>query len=216
MKRHPLTSSSIALDNGRYAHVYHWRERPIRVIDDAENALLIIDLFTSQLLDAEEKLELLLQMLFVDSAAVVAAFGSDTPALVADMVWEVAGLDITGQHKAEYTEQPCFDWEQDAGRIRATLMSAYGIDWETAKTRLTYSQVCELLEMSPHESPFGQAVYYRTAKEPKPTKYNAEEIKHFRKAKAFYALKGSATPSSANAKSNDIFAMLARKAGGNG
>ena len=212
-RQHPLTSCELTLDNGRIAHYYNFHEWRIRVMDDAENALLLIELFKDDLFTPFEKLNILLEMLFPDPEAVCEAVGDDLEELLAGVLWEVCGLDVTHTHKSEYGGEPCFDWEQDAGRIRATLLSVYGIEWDKVKNKLTYSQVCELLEMAPHESPFGQAVYYRTASEPKSTAYNREEVENFRKARQFYALNTEPSVNhmeKENSSSNDIYAALKR------
>jgi hypothetical protein len=214
MKRQPLTSSRTVLPDGRITHVYDWREYRIRVIDDAENALLIQDLFSDEGLLPVEKANILLAMLFADPAKVVEAV-DDIEQLLADITWDIAGLDIDGTHNDEWSaEAPCFDFNQDAGRIRATLLSAYNLQWDEAKRQLTYAELCELLENAPPKSPFAQAVYYRTAKEPAATKYNAEEIENFRKAKAYYALdKLQGNPVAVQEHNgDDLFNALKRKA----
>ncbi|MFR5092574.1 MAG: hypothetical protein ACLTDR_11735 [Adlercreutzia equolifaciens] len=38
-----------------------------------------------------------------------------------------------------------FDWAQDAARIRASLMSAYGLDWDAASRTLSFCDLIGLL-----------------------------------------------------------------------
>jgi hypothetical protein len=214
-----LLSSSILLDDGRYCHIHEYAGRYWRIVDDAENALLILQLFSDTDLEPDEKLSLLCEMLFPEPEKTVEIAGENLAELLAFAVWEICGLDIDGTHKHEYTDsQPCFDWSEDAERIKATLLSTYGIYWDDVKAKISYRELCGLLSMAPHETPFSQAIYYRTAKEPAATKYNQHEIAHFRKAKSFYALKDNQNPfdvmQAENNRAYDTFAMLTRKAVG--
>jgi hypothetical protein len=200
---------AVRLADGRNAHLYAYGGHDWPVVDDAENGLLVIELFRDGDLAPDEKAGLLLHMLFCDPATAIAKAGDGLGALLSALVWDAFGLDIDGgrEHSA-----PVFDWDEDADRIRATLLMAYGVRWDEVKDKLSYRELCAYLGLAPHETPFGQAVYYRMADEPKATKHNQAEVDHFRKAREHYALR--ARPDDAAAKSDAAFAALARRANG--
>jgi hypothetical protein len=185
-----LTRSRTTLSDGRSAHIYHYEGRAVRIADSLLTALKLLRVFADELLTANDKANAAMMLLFDDPAKVADAFGDKTINLLAFALWEVCGIDMDGTRKAEYSGQsPVFDWEKDAERIKATLRGWYGLSWDDALHCLTYRDTCSLIGLAPHESPMGQAIYYRIAKPPERTKYNAEAIKDFEKKKAFYRLK---------------------------
>lgn len=212
-----LTQSSVALPDGRICHAYHYGGRDWRVIDDAENILLVIRLFADDELGPDEKAAILIQMLFPEPEKAVEVAGDGLWGLVTHVLWEAAGLDVDGSHADVWEDgSPCFDWEEDAERIKATLLGSYGVSWDEAKRKVTYKELCSLLGMAPPDSPFGLAVHYRTAEEPQASRYNEDELRRFRKAKAFYALKGGEARLGGverqAAQAGDTFAALKRRA----
>ncbi|MEG2932718.1 MAG: Gp15 family bacteriophage protein [Gordonibacter sp.] len=181
-----LTSSSIHLDDGRIAHVYRVLNRNLRVIDGFEIGLLVSDLFEDALFDTNEKQAILLQMIFPDPSGFLSAFNGNQEEALSDTLWQAFGIDVSGDKPHE---KPIIEWEQDAERIKATMLMAYGLDWEEARSRISYRDMCSLLGQAPHETPMGQALYYRTAKQPKATKHNREQIADFNRAKKHYAIR---------------------------
>lgn len=106
--------------NGRIVSDYTWRGNVIGVHDSARNALLVIELFGDEQLAPEQKEPLLVRMLFEDPAGAVAMAGPELGDLLASIVWDAFGLDITADHEhAREYEPPVFDWDEDAARIRA-------------------------------------------------------------------------------------------------
>lgn len=213
-----LTRSSIDV-GGRRARVLEWEGKRVRVYDDAVLALRVGELLADDQIDAYYKRDLMEAMLVVDVEAAKAAF-EDFDGFLAMAAWEVAGVDMDGTHAEESDGAQIIDWEEDAGHIQATLWQVYGRSFEEIGSRVSLRQLGELIGACPHETPMGQALYYRTAKEPKRTKHNEEEIKHFRERKAFWAIEGTAQGSEKAAKSkNDqmtdmamAFRRMAKKA----
>lgn len=95
-------------------------------------------------------------------------------------------------------------------------MSAYGITWDQAADGLSFADVCALLgELveDDGQTPFAQAIYYRTAKPPRRTKYNGEQCDAWSARRSHFALKAAdASPADAmeeqNNRSRDLFAAL--------
>lgn len=196
---------------------YEWRGRRIDVRDSARTALLVIELFKDEELAPDDKAPLLVRMLFPDADGAVSMAGDQLGELLIHIVWEAFGLDISAdrRHSADY--QPAvFDFEQDAARIRASLLQCFGLDWDDASRSLSYSDMCSLLGMlleADVDTPFKQAVYYRTAKPPKRTKDNAEACDAFEARRLHYALRGTeATAQCANDRTADMFAAMKRAA----
>ena len=83
---------------------------------------------------------------------------------------------------------------------------------------MTYLDLCSLLGSlleSESETPFQQAIYYRTAKPPKPTKYNREMREAFDARVRHYALGQNRDKIEAqNAAMDDMFAAMKRAAKG--
>lgn len=205
--------------NGRLVSDYTWRGNVIGVRDSARNALLVIELFADEQLAPEQKEPLLVRMLFEDPQQAMGIAGANLDDLLACIVWDAFGLDITADHEhaSEY-EEPVFDWNEDAGRIRASLLQCYGTQWDEASASMTYLDLCSLLGSlleSESETPFQQAIYYRTAKPPKPTKYNRELRDAFDARARHYALgQGRDKIETQNAAMDDMFAAMKRAAKG--
>lgn len=159
--------------------------RRVRVFDSLGDFLLIRDALQDELLDDEERFQVLLAMLYADPQGVCDALGGEVAHFVSETLWEAFGIDLEGVHESD--DVRVVDWDEDRDYITATTRSAYGMGFEDF-AQLPYRECCALVGLAPHETPMGQAVYYRTAKPPKPTKYNAEERKHFREARKFWAL----------------------------
>lgn len=139
------------------------------------------------------------------------AFGDDTGDALIELLWRCFGLDLKGDKPHE---KPVMDWKDDEARIKATALATYGLTWDNFG-ELPYMDACKLIGLSPEDSPMGQALYYRTAKRPKRTKYNAEEVAAFDKAKEFYRLKGNGTKQevtqAANARASAAFDALKKR-----
>ena len=156
---------------------YEWNGARVWVRDSARRALLVIELFADETVEPEQKALWLPHMMFADPPAARDAAGDDPQGMVAALAWEAYGIDVTGDRPHD-SGAAAFDWAQDAARIRASLMSAYGLEWDDASRRLSFCDLVGLLAslMETAEStPFAEAVSARLAKPLKPTKWNKEE-----------------------------------------
>lgn len=218
MRKPSLTRCSKTV-NGRLASMYDWRGEPIAVCDSARNALLVIELFGDDGLNPNQKSSLLVRMLFPDPAKAVETAGTDLADMLASVVWDAFGLDITAERAHSRSYEPAvFDWAEDAPRIRASLLQCYGIDWDKAASTIPYADLCALLGSlleSDSETPFQQAIYYRTAKPPKQSKHNADLRKAWSARANHFALgsRGGSTEAKNNAMV-DMFASAKRAAKG--
>lgn len=202
-----LTQSSLEIA-GKRARVVEWEGKRVRIYDDAVLALRIGELLSDESVDAYFKRDLLERMLIVDVEAAKAAI-QDFDGLLALAAWEVAGIDMDGSHKDESDGPRVIDWEQDAGHIQATLWQVYGRSFGEIGPRVSLHQLGELIGACPHETPMGQALYYRMADEPKHTKGNEEEIKRFRKLRAFWQIKDARGSEGATKHANDRMTDMA-------
>ena len=205
--------------NGKLVSDYTWRGNVIGVRDSARNALLVIELFGDEQLTPEQKAPLLVRMLFEKPEQAVQIAGDDYADLLACIVWDAFGLDITADraHADEYADA-VFDWNEDAARIRSSLLQCYGLSWDEASRSMSYLDLCSLLGSlleSENETPFQQAIYYRTAKPPKPTKYNREMREAFAARAQHYALgQGRDKIEAQNDAMGDMFTAMKRAAKG--
>ena len=214
--RSPSLTRKTKAENGRLVSSYEWGGHRVDVCDSARNGILVIELFRDGELSPEEKAQLLVRMLFPDPDAALAAAEGRPGEMLAHIVWEAFGLDISedGRHASEH-EASVFDFEEDAARIRASLLQCYGIEWDEAAGRLTYAGMCSLLGMlleADTETPFQQAVYYRMAEPPKRTKHNADFCDAFEARRRHFALGKADAAQSANDTTADMFAAMKRAA----
>lgn len=203
--------------NGHLVSTYSWNGQQVDVFDSARNGILVIELFHDEELQPDEKAQLLIRMLFPDAGDTLAMAGDQLGELLIHIVWEAFGLDISEdrRHASEH-EDAVFDFEEDAARIRASLLQCFNIDWDEASRALSYADMCSLLGMlleADSETPFQQAIYYRTAKPPKRTKHNAELCDAFdARAKHFALGKTADTAQNANDTTAGMFAAMKRAA----
>ena len=188
----------------------------MRVYDDALTALKVVALFQDEDVSPWMKRRIVMHLLFPDPEAVAAGLeGLD--GFLAYAAWEVAGLDIDGSHEGEYGAR-VIDWEQDAEVIEASLWQAYSQPLQDIACKVSFRELGQLVGMAPHETPIGQAIYYRTADEPKSTKYNQDDIARFRKLRHAWALKDDGAPKDAGASANEhatsMFSAMKRVANG--
>lgn len=192
MRRPTLTPPPSRLDNGVVSTEYEWRGRRVWVRDSARTALLVIELFSDGAMSPAEKAELLPEMMFPFPDEAREAAGDEPAAMVSDLVWEAYGLDIAGGEPRESGEQ-AFCWVQDAARIRASLMAAYGIDWDRDASRIPFCDAAALLAslMETRDStPFSEAIEARFAEPPKPSRHNRELRAAMAARKRHFALRG--------------------------
>lgn len=218
MRRPSLTRKTKHDSKGRLVSAYEWHGQQVEVFDFARNAILVIELFRDEELEPYHKEQLLVRMLFPDPEAAIALAGEDLGDLLCTIIWDAFGLDVTEDHiHASESETAVFDWKEDAGRIRASLLQCYGLDWDEVSRSLSYSDMCALLGSmleADTETPFQQAVAYRTTKPPKRTKNNGELCDAFEARRKHFALGSSDSDAakSANDTTADMFAAMKRAA----
>lgn len=183
-----LTQSSLEYD-GHKIKLVEWEGKRIRVYCDAVKALRVAEMLDDTQIDAPYKRVLLEELLVVNVEGAKAALEDYTGFLI-EVAWDIAKVDMLGTHDSE-TSEKIIDWEKDARYIEGTIWQVYGVSAQEMGRKVSLSQFAELLGQAPFETPMGQAIHYRTAEEPKRTKYNDEEIKHFRKMRDFWALEGT-------------------------
>lgn len=164
----------------------------MRVHDTLGDFLLVRDILQDELLDDQERFDALLMVLYPDPQGVCDALGEDVLGFLTATLWDCFGIDIDGTHEAD--ENRIIDWDEDRDRMMVTARQAYQMGWDHL-TQLAYKEACGLMMLAPHETPMGQAVYYRTAKPPKQTKHNAEYVRDWRKARDAYRLHENETTS---------------------
>ena len=194
---------------------YEWNGARVWVRDSARRALLVIELFADETVEPEQKALWLPHMMFADPPAARDAAGDDPQGMVAALAWEAYGIDVTGDRPPD-SGAAAIDRAQDAARIRASHMSAYGLEWDDASRRLSFCDLVGLLAslMETAEStPFAEAVSARLAKPLKPTKWNKEEREALEARKRHFALKTGASDPVAAANTE---AAAKRKAARNG
>lgn len=193
--RRSLTTRSGTV-NGRFCTTYEYEGAEYDVCDSALNAMLVNELFADTELSEEDKQRLLPAMLFADLPAAIETAGRDGFWDMVDAVlWDAMGVDLYGTRGAAGCEEPVFDWDEDAGRIRASLLQAYGLDWDAVAGSMSYGAFLDLVAglMESGETPLQQAIYYRTAKCPRENKNNREYVEAFRARAAHFALHADRT-----------------------
>ena len=193
--RRSLTTRSRTV-NGRFCTTYEYEGAGYDVCDSALNAMLVNELFADTELSEEDKQQLLPAMLFADLPAAIETAGRDGFWDMVDAVlWDAMGVDLYGTRGAAGAEEPVFDWDEDAGRIRASLLQAYSLDWDAVAGSMSYGAFLDLVAglMESGETPLQQAIYYRTAKCPREDKNNREYAEAFRARAAHFALHADRT-----------------------
>ena len=206
--RRSLTTRSRTV-NGRFCTTYEYEGAGYDVCDSALNAMLVNELFADTELSEEDKQQLLPAMLFADLPAAIETAGRERFWDMVDAVlWDAMGVDLYGTRGAAGCEEPVFDWDEDAGRIRASLLQAYGLDWNAVAGSMSYGAFLDLVAglMESGETPLQQAIYYRTAKCPKETKNNREYVEAFRARAAHFALHADRTEAGRMGAANDAMA----------
>lgn len=179
-----MASSSGHTEDGRLWDAYESNGRRFRVCDSWDVAMRLREMLSDDVLDDSDKAALMQVMVLPDPEAFASATGDAARDTLLDLMWQAFGFDLDGSHRSE---PQVMDWDEDSDRIDATMLSAYGLEpsrWE----QMSYLEVSRLIGLAPHETPMGQALYYRTAKRPKRTKYNKAEVEAFDKAHDFYRL----------------------------
>ena len=171
-------------------HEYDVPGGSVKAFDSARNGLLTIELFSDEGLDPLTKEGTFLRMLWGADYELEDP-GTVTPEQVSALAWEAFGLDLDGSHESESDGKRAWDWKADARLIKASLFQAYGVPWEELCEAVTFRELTSMMGLVPHDTPLGQAVYYRTADPPKPDGKNQEQIKRWRERAEFWRIKES-------------------------
>lgn len=188
--RRPSLTDRAQWVSGRLAHEYEVGGGSVLAHDSALNCLLVIEMLNDPALDEGEKAELLVRMVLAEPDAVPP---EDALSVLDSVLWDMAGIDLTGTRDVSDGGKRAFDWGEDAMRIKASLLMAYGLDWDEACRKYTFAEVCDLLSMlleTDEKTPFAEAVYYRTAKPPRPDQHNADYVRAWRSNQRRYRLRG--------------------------
>ena len=192
--------------------VFEVRGRRVRVKDSLRSYLSIAEMLSDERLEAEDRAALLLPMAVVNPAGFVEAFGLESFAALAEVLWEAFGIDLLNEHPGEHGEK-VMDWREDHERIVATVRAAYTLSYEELLD-LPYKEAATLVGMAPDGTPMGQALYYRTAEMPKHVKADKEASKAYRKLREHYRLKGGEQGTdAANRAATSEFDALERRFG---
>lgn len=198
-------------DNGRPWRRYDVLGRQVRVHDDFETAMLMNEMLEDGLFEPAEKDALALRMVTPDPARFCEAFGARSREALAEVLRQAFGF---GEEASDGPR--AMDFDEDAARISATMLAAYGLregEWRA----MPFRAVCDLVALAPRETPMGQAVYYRTAKRPKATKGNKEALKAFDEGRRHYRLDSAPKDAKgANDNATSAFQALRRKAESHG
>ena len=197
----PLCSIETDSEGNRYS-VMEWEGQGIRVYDGADTALMLIRLLRAEDVLPEAKWPVVYDLLFVDPAAVLARPWEDVDGMLTHIVYEVCGVDMDGS-RGDFGKR-VIDWEADGDYIAASVWQSYGVPVREIAHECTFAEFGRLVGLCPYETPIGQAIYYRTADEPKSTKWNQDQIEEFRKRRRAWALDApQGGTSSFEAQNND-------------
>lgn len=184
-----LTQTREPLPGGGSALSYEWEGEPVAVRDDALTVIGAIRALTDEGDTPEGRFDRFTSLMFPDLRGAFCACDFD-PASFARMcdavAWDVCGLDLSGQRACE---EPVWDMDEDADRIRTSFRQAYGLDWDEARGRISFAEFVALVGGCPYETPLGRAIYYRTpSTRPKRTKHNRKEVEEWERLHRTYAL----------------------------
>lgn len=219
MRPTDLTSERVAVDGGTATPV-RWRGEAVLVRDDAGTALRCIAALQDSDASEGERRERVLSLLFVDWRDAWAACDYDArelARLVAEVAWDVLGVDIVGDRPHE---EPLWDPAEDAALIRASLRMAYGIDWDAERGEVSFAEFVALVAGCPTDTPIGRAIYYRDPRtRPKATRHNRRQVEEWQRLHRAYALRGDGGATRAgrgsagtNEAMDGAFAALSRRA----
>ena len=188
---------------------YECMGRKVRVRDSLGTYLLVIELLNDARLDVLEKMSLLYRMVLANPDGFIEAFAAESHAALCEVLDKAFGIDLTG---AAEPHERVIDWDGDAPMIAATVRNAYGMSYDQLK-ELPYREACALISWSPSDTPMGRALYYRTAKPPKRTKHNKEQVEEFERMRKAFRLgaNGPMSIEAANAAATAEFDAFERR-----
>ena len=198
-------------DIPRHVSLLPWEGMSVRVYDDAQTAFKVSELLRDEGVDPETRALIFARLVFVDPEAVGRRV-RDYAGIVAAAAWEAAGIDLDGSHSKECSGGQVIDWDGDLDYIRASVFQAYGESWDEISRKVSFRELCALVGLLPDSTVMGQAVYYRTAKPPRQTKWNREQVRAFRERQRFWRIGREKAGASMNDAATDAFNAIARAA----
>jgi hypothetical protein len=99
---------------------------------------------------------------------------------------------ISVKIKPSSNTERLYDFSQDSGYIFSSFWMDYGIDLQAEQGKLDWRKFIVLFQGLSERTKMHEIIAIRAREIPKPTKYNADEIKALCEAKAYYALEISA------------------------
>lgn len=171
-----------------------WRRKQLRLNLAYDNVLKASCLQKETILSERERLECMLEMLVIDYKKVRRLPAKEK----AEILQMIISDYISVKTKSTGDNTKLFDFEQDAAYIYASFYQAYSMDLQHEIGRLDWREFIALFQGLPDDTKLKQVMSIRGRKMPEPTKYNGEEIRALREAKAYYALEVSAEEAEAN------------------
>lgn len=105
--------------------------------------------------------------------------------------------------EADRLGEPIFDFNEDTPRIHASFLLDYSIDLLEVKHTMLFETFMTLLENLSEDTPFKQAIYYRTCDIPKRDKHNKDDVKRIVRLKEHYALKNNSVINARKKEENE-------------
>ena len=193
------------LPDGRRYGIYEVFGQPVRVFDSFSAAMRCSEAMADRVLGAEGRFDVMLGLLTCDPEGFVSRFGDMSAQALLDVMGQAFGWEF-GDEPGE--DGGVIDWEADESRVRVTMRMAYGLGDEFEQ--LPYREVVDLVAMAPHETPMGQAVYYRVADAPDTD--DEETLAEFERMRDHYSLGDSG--GSENDSASGMFESLRSMADG--
>lgn len=185
-----LTTERIELADGGTAYPYPWHGETVAVLDNAATVLRVVDLLFDEEKPESDKAAEAIPLVFADPDAAYTACDYDDAEfgrLVESVVWDIFGVDLAGRA----SDKPLWDVEEDAAAIRTSLRMAYGIEWDTLRSRIPWGEFVALVSGLPYDTPLGCAMHYRDERNrPKQGKHNRKQVEEFDRLHRLFALKG--------------------------
>lgn len=174
--------------------VVDWRGRQLRLNLSYDNVLKASCLQKETILSERERFECMLEMLVIDYNSIRRLPAKDKAQILQKIISDY----ISVKTKSTGENTKLFDFEQDAAYIYASFYQAYSMDLQHEMGRLDWRKFIALFQGLPDDTKIKQVMSIRGRKMPEPTKYNGEEIRSIREAKAYYALEVSAEEAQTN------------------
>lgn len=146
-----------------------------------DNILKVMDLAKNDLFEDWEKLIIMYQLLVLDYEKY-----EYNILQVQEIVHRAIELFKTQDGKSD---EPVFDFEEDAARIYASFLKAYDIDLKAERGKMSWFTFMGLLNTLTEDTPLMKAIGYRVMEIPSADKIGQDERRRLQKLKQAYELK---------------------------